>query len=76
MFETRNFVTKQDLVAEVTTVETFNDHTGDVDQKITANVFDKHMRQIGWVEVKKYGNKCRVLGDEYFANLFSLKAEA
>jgi len=74
MFTKKEYQSKGELTAEVTTSERFNNRTGDVDQKIEASFYNKKLEEIGWVRVVKHGDHTKILGDTDLAELFNLIA--
>ena len=74
MFEKKEYMSKEEFAAEVKTSERFNNHTGDVDQKIEASFFNKKLEEIGWVRVVKHGDHIKVIGDAGLAEHFGLTA--
>lgn len=74
MFEKKEYMSKEELTAEIKTSERFNNRTGDVDQKVEASFFNKKLEEIGWVRIVKRGDHIKVIGDAVLAEHFGLTA--
>ena len=60
------------LTALVRVEETFNNHTGDVDQHLNAEFYSRNGNAISCAELFISGNKVRCLGDNKLAKKFQL----
>ena len=76
MFTKKEYLEKGNLIAEVSIEENVNIRTGDIDQTIEANFFNKKAKEVGWCRVFKRGQHIKPIGDINLANYFGLTSEA